>query len=197
MISRADVLPNPEFLQVRPQRERAAIQAASVRRFAVGSNLTLLFENRTSVLWQIQEMCRVEQIVAPAAVQHEVDTYAALLPGPSELSATLLVEYPDPPERDVMLRRLLGLQDHLWFVFDGERVPARFDGEQFNDERISSVQFLRVPLTGAQRAALLDLARPVAVIVDHPAYTVTATLPASTRGALAEDLALESGGASG
>ena len=197
MISREDLLSNPEFVAARPVRERLAIQSAMVRRLGVGPNLTLLFENRTSVLWQIQEMCRVEQIVAPAAVQHEVDTYAALLPTASELSATMLVEYPDAGERDVMLHRLVGLADHLWFVFDGERVAARFDGEQYNEKRISSVQFLRVPLTTAQRSVLLDLARPVQVVVDHPAYTVTTALPASLRGALAEDLALESGASPG
>lgn len=197
MIARSAVLPNAEFVKVRPAREREAIRAAMVRRVALGPNLTLIFENRTSVLWQIQEMCRVENITTEAAVQHEVDTYGALLPTPGELSATLLVEYPDPTERDTMLARLVGLHEHLWFDFGGERVAARFDGEQFNSRRISSVQFLRVPLSPAHRAVLLDLARGVQLLVDHPAYTARVALPASTRGALAEDLALESEAAAG
>lgn len=188
MIRREEVVPTEEFVRTRGAREREAIHAAMVRRVAVGPNLTLLFENRTSVLWQIQEMCRVEQIRVDAAVQHEIDTYAALLPGPYELSATLLVEYPEPVERDTMLRRLVGLHTHLFLELLGERIPARFDGEQFNEERISSVQFLRVPLTAAQRAALFDLSRPARIGVDHPAYSALVELPAPTRGALAQDL---------
>jgi hypothetical protein len=188
MITRADILPNAEYLAVRPAREREAIAAAAVRRVAVGPNLTVLFENRTSVLWQIQEMCRVELIVADTAIQHELDTYGAILPGPFELSATLLVEYPDPDERDRALRRLVGLHEHVFLEVDGERVPARFDGEQFNTKRISSVQFLRIPLTPAQRAAFFDLARPARLVVDHEAYAATVDLPPPTRGALAQDL---------
>lgn len=187
MIDRAEILSNPDFVKARPAREREAIAAAMVRRVGVGPNLTFLFENRVSVLWQIQEMCRVEHIEG-AAVQHEIDTYGALLPGPSDLSATLLIEYPEPAERDVMLRRLVGLHEHVFLDVGGVRVAARFDGEQFNTERVSSVQFVRFPLTPSQRAVFFDLARPVALVVDHAAYAARVPLPAPCRGALAQDL---------
>jgi len=182
-----DVLSNEAFVAQRSARERGAVAAAAVRRVSVGPNLTLLFENRDSVLWQIQEMCRVEHITAPTAVQHEVDTYAALLPGPAELSATLLVEYPDPAVRDPMLRALVGLHARLRLEVDGVAAAGRFDGEQFNAERISSVQFVRFPL-GASRAAFFDLSRPVRVVVDHPRYQAVVSLPPATRGALVQDL---------
>lgn len=188
MIRREDLLSNAAFIAVRPQRERLVVAAAALRRVPVGPNLTLLFENRETVLWQIQEMCRVENIHEPAAVQHEVDTYTALLPGPSELSATLLVEFPEADERDRMLRALLGLHEHLFLQAGGERTLARFDDEQFNDTRISSVQFVRFRLSPAQRAALFDLHQAVQIEVDHPAYQAAIDLSGPTRGALASDL---------
>lgn len=183
-----DVLSIEAFLEVRPKRQAEVVATKSARRLTVGEHLTFLFENRVTVLWQIQEMCRVEHIRAPEAVKHELDTYVRLLPGPSELSATLLVEYEDADERKAALQALWGLHEHCFVEIAGERVPMRFDAEQYDERRISAVQFVRVPLTPAQRAAFFDLSRPVAVVVDHPRYTARAPLPASVRGALCEDL---------
>jgi hypothetical protein len=184
-----DVMPLAEFQARRPKLEPEILAQKALRRLHVGPHLTFLFENRRTCLWQVQEMCRVENITAPAAVQHEIDTYSALLPGPSELSATLLVEYDVATERDRMLVALQGLHDHVKLVIDGvPAAPARFDRAQFNEARISSVQFVRVPLTADQRTAFLDFAREARFEVDHPAYRAVERLSPSMRGALVEDL---------
>ena len=57
------------------------------------------------------EMLRIERIVKPAEVAHEVETYNELIPAPGELSACLLIEYEDAEERDVRLRELLAERD--------------------------------------------------------------------------------------
>jgi hypothetical protein len=162
--------------------------ATQARRVGVGPNLTLLFENRLTVRWQVQEMCRVEGITKPDAIAHELATYNALLPRANELSATLLVEYPDPAERAVKLAALVGLHEHVWIDVAGERSRATFDGEQFNAQRISSVQFVRFPLTTRQADALADLRQAASFVIDHPAYVVTTPIPLATRAALIEDL---------
>ena len=184
-----DVLDRDAFQSVRARFEQQVIDDKRLRRIAIGPNMTLLFENRLACWWQVQEMLRVEGITDPKAIQHELDTYNALLPGPRELSATLLVEYDEPVERDRMVRALRGLQDHVSLVFAGDVVAkATFDAEQFGDERISSVQFLRIPLGKDARGALWDLSREAKIVLDHPAYShVTALMP-TTRAALVEDL---------
>ena len=165
------------------------IDAKRLRRVPLGPHITLLFENRLTCWWQVQEMVRVEQLSDPAAIQHELDTYNPLLPGPSELSATLLVEIADPGERATWVGRLVGLHEHLWLDIDGlARSAATFDREQFGEERISTVQFVRFPLAPAQRAAFADLGRPARIQSDHPAYPATATLPPTVRAALIEDM---------
>lgn len=185
----SELLSNEEFVLQRRRLEADVVAAKSVRRLAVGPNMTLLFENRATCLWQVQEMCRVEWITAPGAVQHELDTYSALLPGPRELSATLMIEYDEPTERGVMLRRLLGLHEAMALEFPGlPNAPARFDGEQFNEDRVSSVQFLRIALSGAQFGALRDLGQPAALVVNHPAYAVNVQLPRTLRAALVDDI---------
>ncbi len=185
----SELLSTEEFVLHRRRLEADVLAAKNVRRLAVGPNMTLLFENRATCLWQVQEMCRVEWITAPTAVQHELDTYSALLPSPEELSATLLIEYDEPAERATMLRRLLGVDHCFALTFPGlPDAPARFDGEQFNDERVSSVQFIRFPLTPSQIATLRDLGLPATLAVTHPAYTVNVPLPRTLRAALVDDL---------
>lgn len=185
----ADVPDRAAAAAARPALERRVIEAKRPRRLALGPHMTLLFESRLTCLWQVLEMVRVEHITAPEAIQHELDTYNQLLPGPSELSLTLLVEYVDPEERAVRLRELLGLHQHVWLELDGlPPIAARFDADQYNTERVSSVQFVRVPLSPAAREALGNLSRPAAFVCDHPVYTHRAALPPSTRAALVEDL---------
>lgn len=184
----ADVPPPAEAARQRPALERQVLDARRNRRLALGPNMTLLFESRLMMLWQVREMVRVEHISEPAAIQHELDTYNALLPGPRELSATLLVEFPEPAERDRALRRLVGLHQHLHLQLGDAALPVRFDEEQFSAERISSVQFVRVPLSAEARAALLDPGARAELVCDHPAYAHRASLPLVLRAALMEDL---------
>lgn len=189
MLTLADVLPNAEFVAQRRRLETAVVAAKGLRRLSTGPSMTWLFENRDTCLWQVQEMCRVEHITAPAAIQHELDTYNALLPSPTSLSATLLIEIDDPEERAVKLRQLLGLHEAVALQFPGlPDAPARFDAEQFNTERVSAVQFVRFPLTSSQIAALRDLARPATLAITHPAYSVSTPLPLTLRAALVDDL---------
>lgn len=185
----ADVPERAVAAAARPALEQRVLAAKRIRRLALGPNMTLLFENRLTCLWQVLEMVRVEHISAPAAIQHELDTYNQLLPGPNELSITLLIEYPEAEERAVQLTKLVGLHQHLWLQLDGlPPIAVRFDDEQFNNTRVSSVQFLRVPLDAAALAALGNLSRPAAFVCDHPAYGHRGALSPSHRAALVEDL---------
>ncbi len=185
----ADLLPLDEFLAQRSTIQRQTLAARRVRRLAAGDNLTLLFENRMTARWQILEMCRVENITRPDAVQHELDTYNALIPQGTELSATLLVEYPDADERDRMLLRLVGLQDSMTLTLEGsDTVQGVFDPDQFEEGRISAVQFVRFPLNADQVAALSDLRRAATLRVDHPAYQSETAVSGAVRGALVEDV---------
>lgn len=156
------------------------------RRIRVGDHLTFLFENRDTVRYQIQEMMRIERIVKPADIEHEIDTYNELIPRQGELSASLLIEYEKPQERDVELRRLLGLDRHLWLEAGGERTPAVFDGRQIGETRLSSVQYLKFRLTPDQAQAWQQGAK---IVVDHPHYRCERPLAPGELSELARDFA--------
>lgn len=185
----AQLMDIPTFVAARPRLEREVIDDKRLRRVGVGPIFTFLFENRLSCWWQVQEMCRVEQITDPRAIQHELDTYNALLPGPRELSATLLIEVPDPAEREGWIRGLVGIHQHVWLRIAGcDDIRAVFDTSQFEETRVSTVQFVRFPLNAAQLAGLADLGRAVHITVDHPRYSADTVLTPTARAALIEDL---------
>lgn len=105
----ADVLNLYEYEKVREERRRRIIELKTVRRVAVGRYLSFVFENRDTVWFQIQEMCRVERIVDEARIADELEVYNTLLPGPGELSATMLIEIPDAGQIKTVLDALLGI----------------------------------------------------------------------------------------
>jgi hypothetical protein len=84
---------------LREDRRRRVIALKERRRVEVGPYLSFVFENRETLLFQIQEMCRAERIIDDARIQEEIDVYSALLPGPGELSATLFIEIADKDQR--------------------------------------------------------------------------------------------------
>jgi hypothetical protein len=103
----------------------------------------------------------------------------------------MLIEYPEPVQRDAALRRLLGLEDHLWISMGEKRERAVFDTRQMTTDRISSVQFVRFPVGSIDRGRLLALAEAgkLAIEVDHPSLAARAPILGNLARALAEDLA--------
>jgi hypothetical protein len=176
-------------------RERNAFRSRVIehkkhRTVHLGEHITLLFEDELTIRYQVQEMLRIERIFEDAGIQGELDAYNPLVPDGHNWKATMLIEYPDEAERKRMLGRLKGVEDRVWVQVQGfERVApiADEDLERENDEKTSSVHFLRFELAPPMREALRKGAG-VTVGVDHPAYSAAAQLGPQVRAALASDL---------
>jgi hypothetical protein len=178
-VVRADILSLQDYDARRDELRRSAMEAKRVRRVHVGP-LTFLFENPETVRYQVQEMARAERLYRDPEIQHEIDTYNELLGEPGELGCSLLIEIPDPAERDARLRAWRELPGHLYAKLeDGRRVRALYDRRQVGDDRLSSVQYLRFPVGGAA---------PVAVGTDLAGLELETELTAEQRAALAADL---------
>ena len=123
-IQRNEILPIGDYEAIRPRFRARVIEEKKARRVQVGEHLTALFENRDTVLLQIQEMLRTERITAEPAIAHEIATYNDLIPGDGQLSLTVFVEIPDKATRDRMLVELAGLEGTFGVEVDGELFPA-------------------------------------------------------------------------
>jgi uncharacterized protein DUF3501 len=192
-VERSEIKDLVAYEKAREAMRARVIEVKKHRRVAVGPNLTLLFENRDTVLFQIQEMVRTERIVDDAKIQEEVDVYNALVPDRGELSATLFIEIPElvrmTPERvRETVNRFQGLdRDSLWLVVDGRRIPARFESGHSKEEKMAAVHYVRFALPEAAHAGLAAAA-DVRVVVEHPHCRADAHLTAETRRALRDDM---------
>ena len=185
-----DILPLADYERVRAILRPLFIHEKERRRLGLGSHLTFIFENAQTAWYQVEEMIRTEKMTDRAAVQHEIDTYNELVPAPGELVATLLIEYAEAAEREAALRRLVGLERHLWLTLGAKKIPASFDDRQMSTEKISAVQFVRFPLEGVGGAELLELARKgeAAIVADHPGLAARGAISGLVASSLAEDL---------
>ena len=194
-IERGEVLGLADYEEVRERFRGRVIAEKKLRRVQLGPQVSVVFENRDTVLLQIQEMLRTERITRAAAVEHELQTYNELLPGKDELSCTLMVEIPDKAERDAFLRAAVGLEKHVWLVAGSLRTAARsIDRGADATDRTTAVHYLKISLARRLADALRGAAEGTATMthlemeIDHPAYSVRVGLPAQTTLKLCEDL---------
>jgi hypothetical protein len=191
MIRRESLLPLETYARERNAFRARVIAHKKDRTVHLGDNVTLLFEDELTIRYQVQEMLRIERIFEEEGIQHELDAYNPLVPDGSNWKATMLIEYPDADERRIMLAKLKGIESRVWVQVEGApRVYAIADEdlERENEEKTSSVHFLRFELDAPARAALKGGAA-LSIGVEHPAYT-SALQPvgAPTRAALLGDL---------
>jgi hypothetical protein len=188
-VERAEVLDIARYEEIREPFRRRIIELKRARRVALGSNMTVLFENRDTVLYQIQEMIRTERITREDAILHELETYNELIPKEDELSATIFIEYPEREERERMLSALVGLEDKFALIVGASKIPARNETRGALPDRTTAVQYAKIPL-GVEVAQIFrsGAGRGAALSVEHEAYRARAELTPRTLEELAQDL---------
>src|SRR4051812_967706 len=174
-----DLYPLEEYARIRTGFRARVMAHKKNRQVALGANVTVLFEDRLTMQYQVQEMLRLERMFEPELIAHELETYNALIPDGSNWKATFMIEYPDPEERRVALTRMKGIEQRVWVqVRDVERVYAIADEdlERQDETKTSSVHFLRFELTPQMTRAVKSGAA-VDMGIDHEAYDFTVTIP--------------------
>ncbi|MEZ5216356.1 MAG: DUF3501 family protein [Ilumatobacteraceae bacterium] len=178
------------------ERERAELRARVMelkkrRRVALGTLVSITFENRETVRYQIQEMARVERLATDAAIQEELDTYNPMIPEPGQLCCTMFIELTTEDQLREWLPKLAGIERTIVLkLADGS--TARFapeaghDATLTRDETTAAVHFLQASLTPDQVASLE--AGPAQLVCEHPAYLEVVELADTTLGELRADV---------
>lgn len=180
-VGREEILDFITYGERREAIRASAMKVKDLRRVHVGEHLTFLFENPETVRYQVLEMVRAEQLVREADIRHELETYNALLGEEGDLGCTLLIEIDDEPERARLLRAWRNLPGHVHLLLaDGRTVPARWDEAQMDEDRLSSVQFLRFPVGSGE---------PVGIQITFPGMMAEVPFSRETARALKADLA--------
>jgi hypothetical protein len=178
------------YAKVRKAQRAQVIAHRKLRTVRLGEHISVQFEDEDTIRRQIQEMLHIEKIFEPEGIQSEIDAYAPLIPDGSNWKATMLIEYPDPHERRRELARLIGVEDRMFVEAEGHpRIYAIADEDldRENDEKTSSVHFLRFELPAVAREAVRAGAS-VKLGCDHTNYPAHVAIPPETLASLAGDL---------
>jgi hypothetical protein len=190
-LNREDLFSLEKYAEVRPQFRAQVMAHKQNRQVRIGPNATLYFEDRMTMQYQVQEMLRIERIFESEGINDELEAYNPLIPDGSNWKATFMVEFPDVEERRVALKRLKGVENKVWARvagFEPVRPIADEDLEREDEEKTSSVHFLRFELTPDMVRAVKQGAA-ISMGIDHPAYNHQVDpIPAATRDSLAQDL---------
>ena len=185
----SDIKSLDTYLAEREERRREMITLRNRRRLAIGEIVSLGFENRQTLSYQIQEMMRAENMRDERRIVDEIETYNQLVPGKNELSATLFLEIKDPSLIKDFLHRFRGIEDSIYLdLGSAGRVQAEPDEKRSTEETTASVHYLRFRLNPEQAEAFLNGEGKVRALVEHPQYHESAVIDGGTWEELAADL---------
>ena len=189
-----DIVDLRAYERERDEFRQRIIALKKRRRVGVGPVVTLLFENRDTIRFQIQEMARAERMLRDEQIQTELDVYNPLIPDPGELSATLFIELTSEDQLREWLPKLVGIERSVELVIgegEGSSVvrctPEESHEAQLTREDVTaSVHYVRFRFTPEQVERFER--EPVVLAVNHPAYVEGAHLSDASKRALLDDL---------
>ena len=185
-----DIHPLSEYEGIRNKMREEIIQIKKTRRLQIGNLISMVFENRETVIFQIQEMMRAEHIDDETKIQKEIDIFNPLIPDENELSATLFIEIIEQGKIKETLDKLQGLdRENILFFQIGEKetIPATFEEGRSNEERISAVHYVKFLFTKDQQDLFSKMEISVQLAINHPHYQESTTLTPETRMSLLSD----------
>jgi len=189
-LSRADLWSLEEYSEKRAGFRESVLKHKKNRNVMLGEHVQLLFEDRQTIHYQIQEMLRIEKVYEAAGIQDELDAYNPLIPDGDNWKCTMLIQYTDVDERKVKLQELVNIESLIWAkVGEGDKIFAIADEdmERSNDDKTSAVHFMRFQFDPASLQAAKGGAE-ITIGCDHAAYSEQLVLAANARDSLIQDL---------
>tara|TARA_B100000470_G_C19764440_1_gene379954 strand:+ start:478 stop:1056 length:579 start_codon:yes stop_codon:yes gene_type:complete len=189
MLERQDLLTLEEYAEKRSSIRQEAIQVKRLREVHLGDHIRMIFENKQTVQYHIQEMLRIEKIFESSEIQDELDVYNALVPDGANLKATMMIEYSDVAERIVALTELIGVEKSIYFQVGNHEKAfpiCNEDLERETDVKTSAVHFMRFEFTQEMINDFIS-GSTIKVGSTHPNYDYEMTLDTESQKVLSGD----------
>ncbi|MQF86787.1 MAG: DUF3501 family protein [SAR202 cluster bacterium] len=189
-LSFEDIVNIAEYEIERPSYRSRIIEYKKTRRIQLGEFITLVFENRETIRFQIQEMMRAERIVLEERIKEEINIYNKLLPQSNSLSATLLIEVTDQAKMREVLDSFIGIdQGCTTFLRIGNSlIEAEYEGGRSKENRISAVHYIRFALNDQQVHEFLSDYKKISFEIDHKDYLAQSQITKVIHNSLSHDL---------
>ena len=186
----ADIADARAYERERDEFRTHVIELKRKRRVHVGTVVTLLFENRDTMRFQVQEMARAERILTDEGIQEELDVYNPMIPESGQLCATMFIELTSDDEMREWLPKLVGVEQAVQFrLANGDIVRCTVDPQhasQLTREHVTAaVHYVTFEFTPAQVAAFGE---GTLLEITHPAYLEAVDLAPATVAELRADL---------
>ena len=188
-LKKSDLYSLENYAVIRDEFRAEVMKHKKLRYIQLGENLRLLFEDRMTMQYQVQEMLRIEKIFEAEGIEEELDAYNPLIPDGQNLKAVMMIEFSDVEERKGALAKLIGVEREIWLQVDGfDKVYpiSNEDLDRETDEKTSSVHFMRFEFSTEMIAALKSGVEMKAG-VDHPEYQYQVTIDDPVRQSLVAD----------
>lgn len=190
MLTHSDLYSLEEYSRIRNEFKQQAVTHRKNRQVEIGSHMTIHFEDKLSVKYQIQEMLLIERTFTAQGIQDELDAYNPLIPTGTNLKATLTIEYSNPELRAAMLAKLHRVEDRVYVKVEGHQpvyAIANEDMDRSNDVKTAAVHFLRFEFTPEMIKDIRDTSFAFTVGVDHPEYKEYTRVNTLTKEQLVKD----------
>lgn len=177
------------YSHIRDDYRNRVIAMKRARRVIIGDKAELVFDNRLTLTMQIEEICRLENLTRDDQIETEIALTNQLMPTETSLAATLFIPLPQDERIQAELKALVGLDEHVILHLGDHAIRAAFEQGRSTEDKISAVQYLRFPLSAADRAALASPSTRIEIEIDHPSYQHRVVCSDELRASLAGDYA--------
>ena len=160
------------------------------RRLDIGPNITIYFENKKTIMHQINEMVFIEN-GGDTQIKEEIEAYKSLVPSGNDLVATLMVEVDNPIKRAELLGKLGGFEEKLYLKIGDITIKAEaeLDGDRTTaDGKASSVQFVHFNFTEEEKKIFKIDNSKIEIGISHEYYQHSTVMNNLTIKELREDL---------
>ena len=191
-INKSDILNRDEYKSQRKSLREKMVLRKKNRRLDIGPYITIYFENRDTILHQINEMVYIEN-GGDEQVKDEISAYKSLVPNGKELVATLMVEIDSPIKRADFLGKMGGFEENLEVIVNHKVIKGNpeSDLERTTAEgKASSVQFVHFEFDEEAINEFKDTNKDIMITINHNNYKHSTTMSKETKNELSKDFSI-------
>ena len=184
-----EIYSRKDYMNLRTQLRKEIVDRKRKRRIDIGPYVTLYFENRDTIIHQINEMVFIEN-GGSEQIEEEIKAYKSLVPNGSELVATVMVEIDNPLKRSEALSKMGGFEEKFLIKVNDRDIigKAELDVDRTTaDGKASSVQFVHFNFSDEDIKLFKNENSKVQLAIEHETYAHSTILQDETKKELSGD----------